>query len=64
MDADRPEVSKTRKGNSRVSAGLATQLSDLARELQHENDVHAVLSGIVYAALDLIRVPRMLPSAL
>ncbi|WP_223982745.1 GAF and ANTAR domain-containing protein [Arthrobacter sp. NicSoilB8] len=41
-------------GNGRVSAELATQLSDLARELQQEHDVHAVLSGIVHAALDLI----------
>ena len=54
MGEDRPEVSHTHKRNSRVSAGLATQLSDLARELQQEGDVHAVLSGIVYAALDLI----------
>lgn len=54
MDADRPEAGKARTENHRVSAVLATQLSDLARELQQENDVHAVLSGIVHAALDLI----------
>lgn len=41
-------------GDSRVSAELATQLSELARELQQEDDVKAVLSGIAYAALDLI----------
>ncbi|WP_240689712.1 GAF domain-containing protein [Arthrobacter sp. PAMC25564] len=54
MGGNRPEVSNTRQGNNRASAGLATQLSDLARELQQEDDVHAVLSGIVQAALDLI----------
>lgn len=54
MDGNRPKVSNTRQGNSRVSATLATQLSDLARELHQEDDVHAVLSGIVQAALDLI----------
>ena len=54
MDADRPEAAKARTENHRVSAVLATQLSDFARELQQENDVHAVLSGIVHAALDLI----------
>jgi GAF domain-containing protein len=54
MDVDRPEVGNTRQGNGRVSPGLATQLSDLARELQQGYDVHAVLSGIVQAALDLI----------
>ncbi|RKR20049.1 GAF and ANTAR domain-containing protein [Arthrobacter oryzae] len=54
MNADRSEAGKARTENHRVSAVLATQLSDLARELQQENDVHAVLSGIVHAALDLI----------
>lgn len=54
MGADRPEAGTTRNGNTLVSAELAGQLSDLARELQQEDDVHAVLSGIVYAALDLI----------
>lgn len=54
MGVNRPEVSNTRQGNGPVSAGLATQLSDLARELQQDDDVYAVLSGIVQAALDLI----------
>lgn len=46
--------STTRNGKSPISAVLATQLSDLARELQQEEDVHSVLSGIVDAALHLI----------
>ena len=54
MGVERAEASSTQKGNARVSPGLATQLSDLARELQQDEDVHAVLSGIVQAALDLI----------
>ncbi|NUU30121.1 GAF and ANTAR domain-containing protein [Arthrobacter sp. C9C5] len=37
-----------------VSGELATRLSDLARELQQENDVDTVLSGIVQAAVQLI----------
>lgn len=36
------------------SGGLATQLSDLARELQHEHDPDRVLAGIVQAAVQLI----------
>ncbi|MFF2243838.1 GAF and ANTAR domain-containing protein [Arthrobacter sp. NPDC058130] len=51
---DRPDANNTGQGFSPVSAELATQLGDLARELQQEDDVHAVLAGIVYAALDLI----------
>ena len=54
MGVNRPEVSNTGQGNGRVSSELAAQLSDLARELQQDDDVHAVLSGIVQAALDLI----------
>lgn len=54
MGPDLREASTTRRGNSKVSALLATQLSDLARELQQEDDIRAVLSGIVDAALDLI----------
>ncbi|QCO99994.1 GAF and ANTAR domain-containing protein [Arthrobacter sp. 24S4-2] len=54
MGVNRPEVSNTRQGSGRVSAGLAIRLSELARELQQDDDVHAVLSGIVQAALDLI----------
>lgn len=37
-----------------VSGELATQLGDLARELQHEDDLETVLSGIVQAAVELI----------
>jgi GAF domain-containing protein len=37
-----------------VSGGLAAQLGDLARELQHEDDLDAVLAGIVQAAVQLI----------
>ncbi|MDQ0756397.1 GAF and ANTAR domain-containing protein [Arthrobacter sp. B3I4] len=37
-----------------ISAELAAQLGDLARELQQEEDVNSVLSGIVDAALSLI----------
>lgn len=54
MDVNRPEAGEARTENHRVSAMLATQLSDLARELQQGYDAHAVLSGIVHAALDLI----------
>ena len=54
MGVNRPEVSNTGQGNGRVSSELAAQLSDLARELQQDDAVHAVLSGIVQAALDLI----------
>lgn len=54
MGVERAEGPGNLKGASRVSAELATQLSELARELQQENDVEAVLSGIVDAALDLV----------
>ncbi|MDR6415720.1 GAF and ANTAR domain-containing protein [Pseudarthrobacter sulfonivorans] len=37
-----------------VTAGLAEQLSDLARDLQEEDDTDALLADIVHAALDLI----------
>lgn len=37
-----------------VSAELATRLGELARDLQHEDDLHTVLSGIVRAAVQLI----------
>jgi GAF domain-containing protein len=37
-----------------VSGELATQLGELARELQHEDDLDTVLAGIVQAAVELI----------
>lgn len=37
-----------------VRGGLADRLSDLARELQHEQDTDAILTIIVHAALELI----------
>lgn len=37
-----------------VSGGLAGRLSDLARELQQEQDTEAILTIIVHAALELI----------
>ncbi|WP_427175246.1 GAF and ANTAR domain-containing protein [Arthrobacter sp. 92] len=46
-----PETSG-RGGN--VTGELATRLGDLARELQHEDDLETVLSGIVEAAVQLI----------
>jgi hypothetical protein len=54
MGMDRSDTSNTRQGFSQDSAALAAPLSDLARELQQEDDLHAVLSGIVYAPLDLV----------
>lgn len=54
MGADRAEGSGNQNGGGSVSSVLATQLSDLARELQKEDDVAAVLSAIIDAALDLI----------
>jgi GAF domain-containing protein len=44
---------KPAQGGS-VSGELATRLSELARELQHEHDPDRVLSGIVQAAVQLI----------
>ena len=37
-----------------ATSDLASRLSDLARELQHEDDADAMLAGIVHAALELI----------
>lgn len=37
-----------------MTAGLAEQLSDLARDLQEEEDTDALLADIVHAALELI----------
>ena len=37
-----------------VSAGLALRLSDLAREMQHEQDAEAILNIIVHAARELV----------
>lgn len=37
-----------------VGAGLAARLSDLAREMQQEQDTEAILTVIVHAALELI----------
>jgi GAF domain-containing protein len=54
MVVNHSDVNNTGDENSRISSGLASQLSDLARELQQEDDVQAVLSGIVQAALDLV----------
>ncbi|WP_427170790.1 GAF and ANTAR domain-containing protein [Arthrobacter sp. 92] len=46
--------SGTQEKNGSVSGELATRLGELARELQHEHDLDAVLSGIVQAAVQLI----------
>lgn len=54
MGTDEQETGASQAGDDGVSSQLASQLSDLARELQQENDVQAVLSGIVNAAIDLI----------
>ena len=54
MGADGPENSETRSDESTANGVLATQLSELARELQQEADVRGVLSGIVDAALELV----------
>ena len=55
MAPDPPAAdSSARNGKHPISAVLATQLSDLARELQQEDDVHSVLAGIVDAAVHLI----------
>jgi GAF domain-containing protein len=37
-----------------ATSDLASRLSHLARELQHEDDADAMLAGIVHAALELI----------
>ncbi|MCU1555902.1 MAG: histidine kinase, partial [Arthrobacter sp.] len=37
-----------------ATSDLAARLSDLARELQHEDDADAMLAGIVHAALELV----------
>jgi GAF domain-containing protein len=37
-----------------AASDLASRLSDLARELQHEDDADAMLAGIVHAALELV----------
>jgi GAF domain-containing protein len=49
---DGPSWTSERSGS--VSGELATQLGNLARELQHEDDLGTVLSGIVQAAVQLI----------
>ncbi|WLQ07076.1 GAF and ANTAR domain-containing protein [Arthrobacter oryzae] len=48
--ANQPQAGHT----AAVSAGLAGRLSDLAREMQHEQDTEAILAVIVHAALELI----------
>lgn len=48
--ADQPQAGPTPE----VNAGLAGRLSDLAREMQHEQDTEAILTVIVHAALELI----------
>lgn len=54
MNANEVEGSGDPNGERQVSSLMATQLSELARELQQENDLDAVLAGIVQAALELI----------
>lgn len=54
MAPDPAVIGNSTSGQSPISALLATQLGDLARELQQEEDVHSVLAGIVDAALHLI----------
>lgn len=49
---DDPAGTSGQGGN--VSAELATRLGELARDLQHEDDLDTVLSGIVQAAVQLI----------
>jgi hypothetical protein len=44
----------TPETSGKVSGELATRLGELARELQHENDLETVLAGIVEAAVRLI----------
>lgn len=46
--------SGTSERRESVSGELAAQLGDLARELQHEDDLETILSGIVQAAVELI----------
>lgn len=47
-------ASGTSTPSGNVSGELATRLGDLARELQHENDLTTVLAAIVQAAVQLI----------
>lgn len=49
---DGPPETSGQGGN--VSGELATRLGNLARELQHEDDLETVLAGIVEAAVQLI----------
>lgn len=43
-----------RDGEPSSADALAVRLADIARELQHQDDTEIVLSGIVYAALELV----------
>ena len=55
MDASKPDGPSGASGQSgSVSGELASRLGDLARELQHEDDLETVLAGIVEAAVQLI----------
>lgn len=55
VDASKMEdPSATPEMSGSVSGELATRLGDLAKELQNENDLDTVLSGIVRAAVNLI----------
>lgn len=48
------EPSANNEGIANNEDGLATQLSELARALQHEGDPDSVLQSMVYAAIELI----------
>ncbi|MCB5292020.1 GAF and ANTAR domain-containing protein [Arthrobacter sp. SO3] len=57
MSIDASEIygpSGTSGQSGSVSGDLAAQLGELARELQHEDDLDTVLAGIVQAAVHLI----------